>query len=98
HPYLHSFPTRRSSELTFARRHGVPPEYTFAHIDDLLAAPRVADVAFICTPDVTHYSICAAVSAAGYDVLLEKPIATSLADCLALDRKSTRLNSSHVKT
>src|SRR5690606_15613730 len=34
--------------------------------------------------DVTHYTICAAVSRAGYDVLLEKPIATSLPDCLAL--------------
>ncbi|HEX6306649.1 MAG TPA: Gfo/Idh/MocA family oxidoreductase [Longimicrobiales bacterium] len=68
----------------FAARHGVPGERAFASIDELLAGPRVADVAFICTPDVTHYRICAAVSAAGYDVLLEKPIATSLPDCLAL--------------
>ena len=78
---------------TFAQRHGVPPEHTFHSLDDLLAAPRVADIAFICTPDVTHYTICAAVSAAGYDVLLEKPIATSLADCLALlDVQQTHRN------
>src|SRR5690606_38643728 len=57
---------------------------SFESIDELLAQPRLGDVAFICTPDVTHYSICARVSAAGYDVLLEKPIATSLPDCLAL--------------
>jgi predicted dehydrogenase len=50
-------------------------------------------VAFICTPDVTHYSICAALSAARYDVLLEKPIATSLPDCLAmLDVQHTHRN------
>lgn len=72
---------RRAS---FAHRHGVPPECTFTSLDELFAAPRVADIAFICTPDVTHYTICAAVSRAGYDVLLEKPIATSLPDCLAL--------------
>jgi hypothetical protein len=69
---------------TFAQRHGVPPERAFTSLAALLEVERVADVAFICTPDVTHYTICAAVSAAGYDVLLEKPIATSLPDCLAL--------------
>jgi hypothetical protein len=68
----------------FARRHNVSLERTFNSLDDLLAGPRVGDVAFICTPDITHYTICAAVSGAGYDVLLEKPIATSLPDCLAL--------------
>ncbi|MGH7447458.1 MAG: Gfo/Idh/MocA family protein, partial [Longimicrobiales bacterium] len=81
---------RRTS---FAKQHSVPPEHTFTALEDLLAAPRVADIAFICTPDVTHYTICAAVSGAGYDVLLEKPIATSLPDCLALlDVQQTHRN------
>ena len=74
-------PLRRT---VFAERHALPAARTFATLEEFLTADRVADVAFICTPDVTHYSICAAVSAAGYDVLLEKPIATSLPDCLAL--------------
>jgi predicted dehydrogenase len=73
-----------SRREAFSREHQLPPERTFDSLDALLAGPRVADIAFICTPDVTHYEICAAVSAAGYDVLLEKPIATSLPDCLAL--------------
>jgi predicted dehydrogenase len=68
----------------FCGRHDIPVSRAFSGLDELLEAPRVADVAFICTPDVTHYAICARVSEAGYDVLLEKPIATSLADCLAL--------------
>lgn len=72
---------RRAS---FARQHGVSAKNTFSHLDAFLEAPRMADIALICTPDVTHYTICAAVSRAGYDVLLEKPIATSLPDCLAL--------------
>ncbi|HSJ08978.1 MAG TPA: Gfo/Idh/MocA family oxidoreductase [Longimicrobiales bacterium] len=77
----------------FAQRFNLPPGRVFAMLDELLAAERVADVAFICTPDVTHYTICAAVSAAGYDVLLEKPIATSLPDCLALlDVQQTHRN------
>lgn len=68
----------------FRRRHGLPPERGFRSVSALLDGERVADVAFICTPDVTHYRICADVSAAGYDVLLEKPIATSLPESLAL--------------
>ncbi|MGH7483220.1 MAG: Gfo/Idh/MocA family protein [Longimicrobiales bacterium] len=68
----------------FRTHHGVPAERAFSGIAAFLDAGRVGDVAFICTPDVTHYTLCAAVSAAGYDVLLEKPIATSLPDCLAL--------------
>ncbi len=72
---------RRSA---FCVRHEIPPERAFQDLEQLLEQPKLGDVAFICTPDVTHYSICARVSAAGYDVLLEKPIATSLPDCLAL--------------
>jgi hypothetical protein len=68
----------------FRQTHGLEPERAFASLDALLLSGRQGDVAFVCSPDVTHYSICAAVSAAGYDVLLEKPIATSLPDCLAL--------------
>lgn len=68
----------------FRARHAVPANAAFASMDAFIDAPRMADIAFICTPDVTHYSICARLSAAGYDVVLEKPIATSLTDCLAL--------------
>lgn len=68
----------------FCRQHDIPAKHSYANLAELLDAGKVADVAFICTPDVTHYSICARVSEAGYDVLLEKPIATSLPDCLAL--------------
>ncbi len=69
---------------SFRREHRLPADRTFQSVEALLQAPSVADVAFICTPDVTHYTICRDVSAAGYDVVLEKPVATSLPDCLAL--------------
>ena len=77
----------------FAEQHGLPAGTVFENLDDFLAADRIGDVAFICTPDVTHYSICARLSEAQYDVLLEKPIATSLPDCLALlDIQQTHRN------
>lgn len=68
----------------FQERYGIPDECAFAHVEDFLAAPRIGDIVFICTPDPTHYSLCRSVSQRGYDILLEKPIATSLPDCLAM--------------
>lgn len=74
----------RGRRESFRDEHRLPGDRAFPSVEAMLGGPRVADVAFICTPDVTHYSICRNVSAAGYDVLLEKPLATSLPDCLAL--------------
>lgn len=74
-------PLRRAA---FQERYDLPDERAFSFVEDFLNAPRVADVVFICTPDPTHYSLCRAVSERGYDILLEKPIATTLPDCLAL--------------
>ncbi|HEX6071150.1 MAG TPA: Gfo/Idh/MocA family oxidoreductase [Longimicrobiaceae bacterium] len=74
-------PARRRA---FQERYGIAPDRAFASVEDFLAAPRFGDIVFICTPDPTHYSLCRAVSEKGYDILLEKPIATSLPDCLAM--------------
>lgn len=68
----------------FQRQHDVPDSRAYGSLEDFLARPRFADIVFICTLDPTHYAICSAVSEAGYDVLLEKPIATTLPDCLDL--------------
>ncbi len=74
-------PRRRAD---FRRRYGIPAQRAFATVDELVSVPRFGDIVFICTPDPTHYELCRAVSHHGYDVLLEKPIATNLEDCRAL--------------
>lgn len=77
----------------FQERYGIPDERAFASVEEFVAAPRFGDIVFICTPDPTHYTLCKAVSEAGYDILLEKPIATNLPDCLALvDVEQTHQN------
>jgi hypothetical protein len=68
----------------FRARYGIPARHAFENLPDFLAASRIGDIVFICTPDVTHYAHARALSEKGYDILLEKPIATTLADCLAL--------------
>ncbi len=68
----------------FVRRYGLPPERTFATLDAFLAAPRFADLVFICTPDRTHFELSEAVARQNYPIVLEKPVATTMAECLAL--------------
>ncbi|MGH7475572.1 MAG: Gfo/Idh/MocA family protein [Longimicrobiales bacterium] len=83
-------PARRAA---FCERYGIAESQSFVTLEEFLEAPRFGDIVFICTPDVTHYAHARAVSEKGYDILLEKPIATSLPDCLALiDVEQTHRN------
>jgi len=71
---------RRRGEL--ARDHGIPRERAFRDWRECLAAPRLADVAIIATSDTLHVEPALAAIARGYDVLLEKPIAPTRAECV----------------
>jgi predicted dehydrogenase len=64
----------------FATRYGVRP---YASLEDLLEDPDV-DIVSICTPHPTHAAIATRAAAAGRHVLVEKPLAPSLADCDAM--------------
>ncbi|MFP4395535.1 MAG: Gfo/Idh/MocA family protein, partial [Anaerolineales bacterium] len=78
-------PERRAR---FAAEHQIPPERQYPTWEALLASGvgKLADAALICTPDQLHVAPAMAAMALGYEVLLEKPMATSLADCLTLTR------------
>ncbi len=55
----------------------------FASIEDLLSAD-IADTAHVLTPPPTHRMVAEPLLAAGMNVLLEKPMAETTADCQAL--------------
>ncbi len=76
-------PERRAR---FAARHGLPPEYTFERWEDVLAAAPLAPALVCCTQDRQHVAPTLAALAAGYHVLLEKPMAITPADCVRLVR------------
>ncbi|MDE0707715.1 MAG: Gfo/Idh/MocA family oxidoreductase [Candidatus Poseidoniales archaeon] len=65
-------PVRRER---YAERFGVSPENCFENAEDLAAAKRFADVAINGTMDEIHVETTVPLLEAGYDVLLEKPIA-----------------------
>jgi predicted dehydrogenase len=68
----------------FAERHGLGAQEVFEDWGELLRRPRLAGGAIVATQDQYHAAPALAALAAGYRVLLEKPMATSEADCIAL--------------
>jgi predicted dehydrogenase len=79
--------TRREAA---ARQHGIPAAQQFATWEDLLAQPQMARAAIITTQDQMHTGPALAALNAGYDVLLEKPMAHRLEDCVALVQAAER--------
>lgn len=75
-----------------ARRLSRNPAFRgFASDAEILAEPRLADVMIIGTPDAHHAKPCLAAMEKGYDILLEKPIATSLREVYDITRTAGRL-------
>lgn len=60
-----------------ADAHSIPPEMCFERVEELLARPKVADAVINGTMDRQHLATTLPLLAAGYDVLLEKPIGVS---------------------
>lgn len=64
---------------------------TFETDRDLLAAGKLADIMMIGTQDAYHLQPCLEAMKIGYDVLLEKPVATNFADVRFLESEAKRL-------
>lgn len=70
----------------FARDYGLPEAACYADWAELLAQPKLADAALICTMDHLHYAPCMEAISRGYQILLEKPMSPSAAECAAMQR------------
>jgi predicted dehydrogenase len=68
----------------FATQHNVAKENQYESWEPLLSQPKFAEAALICTQDQQHTAPALAALKAGYDVLLEKPMATTLEECVQL--------------
>ncbi|MDR0497144.1 MAG: Gfo/Idh/MocA family oxidoreductase [Treponema sp.] len=69
----------------------IPQANCFHSAGDLLAAGKLADVLFICTPDADHYHTATTALDKGYHLLLEKPISTNPAECVNIARLAKEL-------
>ena len=71
-----------------AQTFGVQDKNCFNSAGDLLAADKLADILFICTPDREHYSPAISALKKGYHLLLEKPISPDPEECEEIARLS----------
>ncbi|MGI9577729.1 MAG: Gfo/Idh/MocA family protein [Microthrixaceae bacterium] len=74
----------------FAKRYSLAEEALYPGWDELFAQPRLADYAIIATGDTHHVEPTLLALAAGYHVLLEKPMALDEADCLRIVEAARR--------
>ena len=74
---------------TLADQMGVSRDRRFSDYHDLFRAPLDdVEAVFICTPDALHYEPTMLAIRRGWHVLLEKPIAQTLKECLEIDREA----------
>lgn len=74
------------------RRFSLTRAQLFLSADELLARPRLADIAFITTQDRQHVPMALKALKAGYDLLVEKPVSPDLGECLKLEETAKRLD------
>lgn len=81
---------RAARRERFASMHHIPEVYRFASWEQALEKEKFADVVINCTQDQMHADSGVAALEAGYDMLLEKPIAQKLEDALSIVQASER--------
>jgi predicted dehydrogenase len=78
--------------LEMVRKAANNPDFrTFTDDRAILAEPKLADVMIIGTQDAYHKEPCLAAMQKGYDILLEKPIAQTMADVVSIEAAARRL-------
>ncbi len=69
----------------FLKNHyNVPEDKCFESFEELLSLPKMADVAMICTQDKMHSEPAIMAIEKKYDLLLEKPVATTAEECFEI--------------
>ena len=74
-------PVRRAR---LAEQHQIPASMAYERWQDLVQRDRQADAVLICTHDQGHLDPAVQFAQRKYNILLEKPMATTEEDCLAI--------------
>jgi predicted dehydrogenase len=69
----------------------IPSENIFRSSAELSKAPKLADIMIIATPDQDHYQAAISALNSGYDLLLEKPMATTPQECADIAATAAKL-------
>lgn len=72
-----------------SERFRIDSSFAFSSACDMLSADAGLDAVIIASPDNTHYSYALESTRKGCAVLLEKPVASSLPECIALENAAS---------
>ena len=75
-----------------AEKFNIEPSACFTDYHDFFRSSLKVDAVMICTPENMHYEPCMMAIEAGYHVLLEKPIAQTPEECIAIGEAARRKN------
>ncbi len=81
---------RDNYRQAFALAHNLPADRCFRNWRDFVDHPKLCDAVVIATSDRDHVGPALACLEKGYHIFLEKPMATSLADCQAIEAAQRR--------
>jgi predicted dehydrogenase len=70
----------------------IKSEFAFNNEDDFFNSQKCADAVLICTMDKEHHRQAVKSIDKGYDVLLEKPVSLTAADCIDILKHADRSN------
>lgn len=73
------------------KEHKLNDNQIFSDYDEFLKQRKEADLLMICTQDQQHFEHTIKALDKGYDILLEKPIAVTEEECIAIERKAKEL-------
>ena len=89
-----------SKRRSMQKKYGIADECCFTDWREILDRPKMADIAVISTLDADHYAPAMKAIELGYDLLLEKPVAPTPAECRdianAAEKKGVRVLVCHV--
>ncbi len=70
--------------------YNIPEELCQTSWEEILARPKFADLVIIATMDRDHYAPVMAAIEKGYNILLEKPMSATPAECCEIERAATQ--------
>ncbi len=73
-------------------KHGIADDMCFESWEDILALPKMADLAIISTMDDMHYEPAMKAIQLGYNLLLEKPVAQTAEECAKIALEAKKYN------
>ncbi len=89
-----------SKRLYAQKLHSLSDDQVFTDWKELVTKPKMADVAIVGMQDNMHYEPAMALIEKGYDILLEKPMATTPVECKriaeAAEKKGVKIIVCHV--